>query len=367
MHLDAIGPELGPLYRELGRATLPLVLGGFRRRRAGTPVSVGLVPTMGALHDGHRALLRAARAEHDRVIMSLFVNPTQFGEAADFETYPRDVERDRAIAAESEGVDEVYMPTVEEMYPDGFQTTVTVGDLAARFEGAHRPGHFDGVATVVAKLFNRIRPDTAYFGEKDAQQLAVIRRMTADLDLGVEIRAVPTVREPDGLAISSPKRALSAPTNGAGQRRSTGRWWPAIRGSSTADLDYLAVVDPETFDESPSGRSAIVVVAARFGRHPADRYHSGRTLHEGLPAGTGEMKHNGEPIVMITAYDYATARIVDAVWSRHGAGRRLGREQRPGTRRRLDRRRHHGRAPDPHAVPLRRAVTVPRRWVTCRS
>jgi pantoate--beta-alanine ligase len=226
-------------------------------------VSVGLVPTMGALHDGHRALLRAARAEHDRVIMSLFVNPTQFGEAADFETYPRDVERDLAIA-ESEGVDEVYMPTVEEMYPDGFQTTVTVGDLAARFEGAHRPGHFDGVATVVAKLFNRTRPDTAYFGEKDAQQLAVIRRMTADLDLGVEIRAVATVREPDGLAISSRNVRLRPD-----ERRRAASLHRAMvaRDPSLvdADLDYLAVVDPETFHEIPERPGAIVVVAARFG------------------------------------------------------------------------------------------------------
>src|SRR5205809_5661812 len=136
---------------------------------------------MGALHDGHRALLRAARAENDRVVMSLFVNPTQFGPGEDFASYPRDAERDREIAF-AEGVDEVYEPTVEEMYPPGFDTTVSVGDLGARYEGSFRPGHFDAVATVVLKLFQRVRPDRAYFGQKDAQQLAVVRRMVADLD-----------------------------------------------------------------------------------------------------------------------------------------------------------------------------------------
>ena len=146
-------------------------------------MTTGLVPTMGALHAGHRALLRRARAECDEVVMSLFVNPTQFGPGEDLDRYPRDEDRDRAIAAE-EGADRIFAPTVEEMYPDGFSTAVSVGDLGARFEGAHRPGHFDGVATVVLKLFNLLRPDAAYFGQKDAQQLAVVRRMTADLDLG---------------------------------------------------------------------------------------------------------------------------------------------------------------------------------------
>ena len=145
-------------------------------------MKVGLVPTMGALHDGHRALLRAARAECDRVVMSLFVNPTQFGPGEDLNRYPRDEARDREIAA-AEGVDEVYAPTVAEMYPAGFATTVSPGPLATRFEGQHRPGHFDGVATVVLKLFARVRPNAAYFGRKDAQQLAVVRRIVADLDV----------------------------------------------------------------------------------------------------------------------------------------------------------------------------------------
>ncbi len=226
-------------------------------------MSTALVPTMGALHDGHRALLRAARAEHDRVIMSLFVNPTQFGPGEDYAAYPRDLDRDRSIAA-AEGVDEVYAPTVEEMYPEGFDTTVRVGDLAARFEGAHRPGHFDGVATVVAKLFTRVRPDAAYFGEKDAQQLAVIRRMTADLDLGVAIRAVATVREPDGLALSSRNARLSAD-----ERRDAASLHRAMvardPGLVAGELDYLAVVDPATFTEVGERPGAIVIAAARFG------------------------------------------------------------------------------------------------------
>ncbi|HET7427998.1 MAG TPA: pantoate--beta-alanine ligase, partial [Gaiellales bacterium] len=165
-------------------------------------MTTGLVPTMGALHDGHRALLRAARAENDRVVMSLFVNPTQFAAGEDFDRYPRDERRDRRIADE-EGVDEVFAPTVEQMYPAGFSTRVEVGAVGERFEGAARPGHFAGVATVVLKLLHLVIPDRAYFGQKDAQQLAVVRRMVRDLDVSVDIRAVPTVREADGLALSS--------------------------------------------------------------------------------------------------------------------------------------------------------------------
>jgi pantoate--beta-alanine ligase len=226
-------------------------------------VTRGLVPTMGALHDGHRALLRRARAECDEVVMSLFVNPAQFGPGEDFDRYPRDEERDRAIAAE-EGVDRVFAPTVADMYPDGFSTTVSVGALGSVFEGAHRPGHFDGVATVVLKLFNLIRPDAAYFGQKDAQQLAVIRRMTADLGLGVQIRAVETVREADGLALSSRNTYLSAE-----ERRRAPSLHRALvardPGLVEGDLDYLAVVDADTFAEVEPGPGALVVGAARFG------------------------------------------------------------------------------------------------------
>ena len=224
---------------------------------------VGLVPTMGALHAGHRALLRQARSDCDVVVMSLFVNPTQFGPGEDLDRYPRDEERDRAIAA-AEGVDSIFAPTVEEMYPDGFSTMVSAGDVGSRFEGAHRPGHFDGVATVVLKLFNRLRPDIAYFGQKDAQQLAVIRRMTADLDLGVEIRAVETVREPDGLAIASRNAYLSPE-----ERRRASSLHRALvardPGLVEGDVDYLAVVDADTFLEVEPRPGALVIGAARFG------------------------------------------------------------------------------------------------------
>ena len=173
--------------------------------RAGT---IGLVPTMGALHEGHLSLLRAARAECDAVVMSLFVNPAQFGEASDLNGYPRDEERDLAIAADV-GVDLVFAPSEDEMYPPGFQTWVEVEELGAILEGRHRPGHFRGVATVCLKLFTIVRPDFAYFGQKDAQQVAVLRRMIADLALELELRALPTVRDGDGLALSSRNARLT--------------------------------------------------------------------------------------------------------------------------------------------------------------
>ena len=174
--------------------------------RSGT---IGLVPTMGALHEGHLSLLRGARAECDTVVMSLFVNPAQFGEAADLNGYPRDEERDLAIAADA-GVDLVFAPSEDEMYPPGFQTWVEVEELGAILEGRHRPGHFRGVATVCLKLFTIVRPDFAYFGQKDAQQVAVLRRMIADLALEVELRALPTVRDGDGLALSSRNARLTS-------------------------------------------------------------------------------------------------------------------------------------------------------------
>ncbi len=173
--------------------------------RGGT---IGLVPTMGALHEGHLSLLRAARAECDTVVMSLFVNPTQFGEPADLNGYPRDEERDLALAADA-GVDLVFAPAEDEMYPPGFQTWVEVEELGAILEGRHRPGHFRGVATVCLKLFTIVRPDFAYFGQKDAQQVAVLRRMVDDLALELELRARPTVRDGDGLALSSRNARLT--------------------------------------------------------------------------------------------------------------------------------------------------------------
>ena len=171
--------------------------------------SIGLVPTMGAFHAGHLALFRAARAECDTVVVSLFVNPTQFGDARDLDLYPRDEERDAARAEES-GVDLLFAPAVDELYPPGFQTWVEVEEQGSILEGAFRPGHFRGVATICLKLFNIVRPDRAYFGQKDAQQLALLRRLVRDLDLELELRAVETVRDPDGLALSSRNGRLSA-------------------------------------------------------------------------------------------------------------------------------------------------------------
>lgn len=169
---------------------------------------VALVPTMGALHDGHLALVELGRSVADRVIVSIFVNPTQFNRADDFENYPRTVDDDLTRCATA-GVDAIYLPTVDAMYPSGFDTRIEPGVVAERWEGAHRPGHFSGVATVVTKLLNACSPDVAIFGQKDCQQLAVIRRTVTDLDLGVEIIGAPTVREADGLAMSSRNRRLT--------------------------------------------------------------------------------------------------------------------------------------------------------------
>ena len=200
--------------------------------------SVGLVPTMGAYHDGHLALFRAARAECDTVVASLFVNPTQFLAGEDFGGYPRDEAADATLAAES-GVDLLYVPTVDEVYPTGFQTHVEVAGLAELLEGAHRSGHFRGVATVCLKLFNTIRPDRAYFGQKDAQQVAVVQRLVRDLDVGVEIVVVPTVRDATGLALSSRNAYLSATerevAGALGRARTAGAAaWRAQPGDATA-------------------------------------------------------------------------------------------------------------------------------------
>ncbi|MBS1870719.1 MAG: pantoate--beta-alanine ligase [Actinobacteria bacterium] len=171
--------------------------------------TIGLVPTMGAFHAGHVSLMERARAETDVVVVSLFVNPTQFGAGEDLAAYPRDEARDAEIAAAA-GVDVLFAPPAEEVYPHGFQTTVAVGELAQPLEGAHRPGHFDGVATVVVKLLNMVGPDVAFFGQKDAQQALVVRRVVRDLDIPARIEVCPTVREPDGLAMSS-RNAYLAP------------------------------------------------------------------------------------------------------------------------------------------------------------
>ena len=216
--------------------------------RTGT---VGLVPTMGALHDGHLSLLEAARDECDVVVMSLFVNPAQFGEDADLDRYPRDEGRDLALADRA-GVDVVFAPGVDEMYPPGFQTWVDVTDLGSILEGAFRPGHFRGVATVVLKLFSIVRPDRAYFGQKDAQQVEVVRRMTRDLALAVEIRVLPTVRDGDGLALSSRnallspgERALALALPRALATRDAARARELLGQSEGLDVDYVEIADFE--------------------------------------------------------------------------------------------------------------------------
>jgi pantoate--beta-alanine ligase len=208
--------------------------------------SIALVPTMGALHDGHRSLLRAARRECDTVVMTLFVNPSQFGEPADLDGYPRDEERDLGIAAD-ESADIVFLPTADEMYPPGFQTWVEVTELGAILEGEFRPGHFRGVATVCLKLFNLVRPDVVLFGQKDAQQVEVLQRMVDDLDLELELRALPTVRDADGLALSSRndrlspderERALALPRALATRDPETAR---RILDAAGVNVDYVAI------------------------------------------------------------------------------------------------------------------------------
>lgn len=246
---------------------------------------IGFVPTMGALHEGHLALVAEARRHTDVVVVSIFVNPLQFDVATDFDRYPRPIDDDLE-ACRAAGVDAVYAPTAAAMYPAGFQTHVEPGALAARLEGEHRPGHFRGVTTVVTKLFAAVRPDVAVFGQKDAQQLAIVRRMTLDLDLGVEIVGLPTVREPDGVALSSRNRRLSpdqrsaavcivrglraAQALAARGERSGAALADAVRASIDAEplarLEHVEVVSPTTLE--PLDRvdgDALVLTAAWFG------------------------------------------------------------------------------------------------------
>jgi len=244
--------------------------------------SVALVPTMGALHEGHRSLIHLARARADQVVVSVFVNPLQFGPGEDYSRYPRTFDADLAVCRE-EGVGVVFAPAVEDMYPPDRQVSLCAGEMGRIVEGASRPGHFDGMLTVVLKLFNLVRPDLAVFGEKDAQQLAMIRRMVADLDLPVEIVGAPTVREADGLARSSRNRYLSARDRRVALalpralRAGVAQPTPSrIRAAARAvlddaapelELDYLVLVDPATFgevSESYTGE-AVLAVAARAG------------------------------------------------------------------------------------------------------
>ncbi len=243
--------------------------------------SIGLVPTMGALHAGHLSLVEVARRENDVVVVSVFVNPIQFGPNEDLDHYPRDPARDTALLAEAE-VDAIYRPPTEVMYPAGASTRVQVGAVSEPLEGKARPGHFEGVATVVTKLFAAVEPDRAYFGQKDAQQVAVIKQLVRDLDLGVEIRVGPTVREADGLALSSrnvylsPAERKAAASLSAGLRaaaeayaageRDPDRLHGILTGRLDAEplvsLEYAELVDPATFQKPGN----VAVLAARVGK-----------------------------------------------------------------------------------------------------
>lgn len=250
--------------------------------------TVGLVPTMGYLHAGHMSLVQAARAQCDIVAVSIFVNPTQFGPNEDFARYPRDMERDLGLLREA-GVDWVFTPTPEVMYQTGYSTYVSVESVTEPLEGAARPGHFRGVATVVAKLFNMVQPHRAYFGQKDAQQVVVVRRMVEDLNFPLEVVIVPTMREPDGLAMSSRNvylspeerqaalvlyRALNAAKEAwdKGERRGSLLREPMRRTLAAEPLaqpDYVSVADPRTLqelDESRQATRALASLAVRIGK-----------------------------------------------------------------------------------------------------
>lgn len=283
-------------------------------RRAG--LSIGLVPTMGALHEGHLSLIRRARADCDVVVMSLFVNPTQFNEAADLAAYPRDEDRDARLAAEA-GVEVLFAPTGETMYPPGFATTVSVERLTEPLEGAHRGrSHFDGVTTVVTKLFNIVSPDVAYFGQKDAQQAVVIRRLVQDLDIPVRIEICKTVREPDGLALSS-RNVLLSPADRA-RAASLHRTLEAVRDAvalgerdpavvkargraelaeAAIEPEYLELVGPDTLAPVDRiDRDVLAVVAARVG--PARLIDNEIIRVPGAPIASGRRGNpdrNGNP------------------------------------------------------------------------
>lgn len=258
----------------------------MRRVRQLLPESVGFVPTMGYLHEGHLTLVRKAKAENASAVVSIFVNPTQFGPSEDFEKYPRDIERDLSMLKKVK-TDVVFMPSVSDMYPKHSSTWVDVKNVTERLEGAARPGHFRGVATVVAKLFNIVQPDRAYFGQKDAQQLLVIKKMVADLNMNLEVIAVPTVRESDGLAMSSRNTYLNPEQRQAAlvlyrALSQVKRLWSSgekdaaklrrqmldiLRSEPLAIVDYVSVADPDTLEELEAAKPFVVVsMAVRIGK-----------------------------------------------------------------------------------------------------
>ena len=256
----------------------------WSRRARSAGGSVGLVPTMGALHAGHVSLVEAARRRGHRVVVSIFVNERQFGDHSDFTSYPRDTESDLATCRDA-GVDAVFLPADSEMWPAGADTTVLPGSVATPLEGASRPGHFAGVATVVLKLLNACLPDEAFFGQKDLQQVAVVRSMVRDLDVPIGIVAVPTVREPDGLSMSSRNRRLSSAqrtaascipralfaareihSSGGGRDAALAAATAHLSAEPTCVLDYLEIVDPDTLAPAADDCARpVMCVAARFG------------------------------------------------------------------------------------------------------
>ena len=265
---------------------------------------IGLVPTMGALHEGHLSLIRRARAQCDVVIVSLFVNPAQFNERSDLDRYPRQEDRDRRLAAEA-GADLMFAPSPEEVYPAGFATSVEVLGLTDRLEGVARSSaHFRGVTTVVTKLLNMTLPSTVYFGQKDAQQVVVIRRLVEDLNLAVRIEVCPTVREPDGLAMSSRNAHLSPAEReralalhgaltaareaaGGGERSADALVWVACAAMARFDVEpeYLSLVDPDTLEPvTRLHEPALLAVAAQVG---STRLIDNVTLHPPVPSSTG--------------------------------------------------------------------------------
>ena len=263
-----------------------LTIPAMKEIRGELPEPVGFVPTMGYLHEGHLSLVRRARGENRSVAVSIFVNPTQFGPQEDFETYPRDTERDLTLLR-GEGTDVVFLPAAEEMYPADFNSWIVVEGMTEMLEGASRPGHFRGVATIVAKLLNIVQPNRAYFGQKDAQQALVIKKMVADLNMNPQIIVAPTVREPDGLAVSSRNSYLNPEERQAAlvlwkslslaqQLRSGGeksadrirqQMIALIEGEPRARIDYVSIADPESLRELDEIDSpALVSLAVWIGK-----------------------------------------------------------------------------------------------------
>jgi pantoate--beta-alanine ligase len=270
---------------EVARTTVVRTRSELREALASVARPIGLVPTMGWLHDGHRALIQRARTDNATSVVTIFVNPRQFNEAADYTKYPRNEAADLAMC-EAEGVDVVFAPSVDEVYPPGFDTKVVVGAVAEPLEGAARPGHFEGVATVVAILFNLVGAEHAYFGQKDAQQVMVIRRMARDLAIGTEVIACPTIREPDGLALSSrnvhlsPEQRAAAPVLRRALLAARTLWDDGERSGDVlrasmrstlgaepmAKVDYVSVADANTLQDLDTvAGPALLSLAVRFG------------------------------------------------------------------------------------------------------